>query len=115
MTETPSPLILLAAGQSSRMGQPKGLLPHGSGTWLETLLLACVGREVILVLGDHADAYFRRFPILREAFEGPRAFHGVSVRTVINRDPSRGPFSSLQLGLQAALHVPEIQGVFVLP
>lgn len=51
-----TPVILLAAGSSSRLGQPKQLLPWGEKTLIEHQLntLAETGEPVILVLGANA-------------------------------------------------------------
>ncbi|MCL4324494.1 MAG: nucleotidyltransferase family protein [Candidatus Thermoplasmatota archaeon] len=57
--------IVLAAGASSRMGSPKGLLPVGEKTLLETVLGALrklhVG-PIGVVLGAHTEAYLRAVP-----------------------------------------------------
>jgi molybdenum cofactor cytidylyltransferase len=50
--------ILLAAGESTRMGEPKPLLPHGESTFIDTILnnLAAVKCEpIISILGSAAD------------------------------------------------------------
>ncbi len=50
--------ILLAAGLSTRMGQPKQLLPFGKSTIVETVvdnMLEAKFREVIVVVGHCAD------------------------------------------------------------
>ena len=51
------PILLLAAGGSSRMGQPKQLLPWGEQTLIEHQIqtLLQTGKSVIVVLGAHAD------------------------------------------------------------
>ena len=51
------PVILLAAGSSSRMGQPKQLLPWVELTLIEhqVQILLTTGEPVIVVLGAHAD------------------------------------------------------------
>jgi len=59
------PILLLAAGSSSRMGQPKQLLPWGNqtliGHQIETLLQT--GESVIVVLGAYAD---RILPVIKK-------------------------------------------------
>jgi len=83
--------IVLAAGESRRMGQPKQLLPFGKHTILErvvdTLLTAGVG-EVVVVLGHLAD---RVRPVL-----GDRP-----VRAVVNTEYRQGMLSSVKCGVRA--------------
>jgi molybdenum cofactor cytidylyltransferase len=83
--------IVLAAGESRRMGQPKQLLPFGEHTILErvvdTLLTAGVG-EVIVVLGHLAD---RVRTVL-----GDRP-----VRAVVNEAYRQGMLSSVKCGVRA--------------
>ena len=83
--------IVLAAGESRRMGQPKQLLPFGKGTILErvvdTLLTAGVG-EVVVVLGHLAD------PV--RAVLGNRP-----VRAVVNPEYRQGMLSSVKCGVHA--------------
>ena len=83
--------VVLAAGESRRMGKPKQLLPFGDGTILErvvdTLLAAGVG-EVIVVLGHLAD----RIRLVL----GDRP-----VKIVINEDYREGMLSSVQCGVRA--------------
>jgi molybdenum cofactor cytidylyltransferase len=99
------PLILLAAGDSTRMGGPKGLLPFGNRTWIEEQLDAIRSAgvtRILLVLGRDSDAYFQKLHWLKGSPD---------IETLVNPDPDRGAFSSLQLALE------KIQGqpVFVLP
>lgn len=82
--------IILAAGESRRMGQPKMLLPWGSGTVIEhvvtTFLRAGVG-DVVVVTGAG-----------REQVQ--KAIDGYPVRTVYNKDYATGEMlSSLQCGI----------------
>ncbi|HXH11387.1 MAG TPA: nucleotidyltransferase family protein [Alphaproteobacteria bacterium] len=83
--------VVLAAGESRRMGTPKQLLPFGDRTILErvvdTLLAAGVG-EVIVVLGHLADR-------MREVL-GERP-----VQTVVNERYRDGMLSSIKTGVQA--------------
>jgi len=59
------PVILLAAGSSSRMGQPKQLLPWGEKTLIEHQIqtLLQTGEPVFVVLGAHTD---RIFPLIEK-------------------------------------------------
>jgi molybdenum cofactor cytidylyltransferase len=83
--------IVLAAGESRRMGQPKQLLPFGERTILErvvdTLLAAGVG-EVVVVLGHMAERV--------RAVLGDRP-----VRAVINESYRQGMLSSVKCGVGA--------------
>jgi molybdenum cofactor cytidylyltransferase len=83
--------IVLAAGESRRMGQPKQLLPFGERTILErvvdTLLTAGVG-EVVVVLGHLADRV--------RAVLGDRP-----VRAVVNASYRQGMLSSVKCGVRA--------------
>jgi len=81
--------IVLAAGQSSRMGTPKALLDFRGLTFLEVTLgaLAAAGvKETIVVLGHHANQ-------IRSSID-----LGV-VMVVANPHPEAGQLSSLQVGL----------------
>lgn len=94
--------IVLAAGESSRMGTDKARLRYKNSTFLETILntLAEAGIErVAVVLGHHAEQ-------IRQAMNLGAA------EVVINRDYRRGQTSSLQVGLKA-LSGPELQAVVV--
>ena len=83
--------VVLAAGESRRMGQPKQLLPFGERTILErvvdTLLTAGVGK-VIVVLGHLAERV--------RAVLGDRP-----VRAVINEAYRQGMLSSVKCGVRA--------------
>jgi molybdenum cofactor cytidylyltransferase len=83
--------IVLAAGESRRMGTPKQLLPFGERTILErvvdTLLTAGVG-QVIVVLGHLAD---RVRTVL-----GDRP-----VQAIVNGAYRQGMLSSVKCGVQA--------------
>lgn len=83
--------IVLAAGTSSRMGQPKALLDWGG----ETLIAYQVHQlreagvdEVIVVLGHHADDIHRRMK-------------GLPCRVMVNARYFAGRASSLRLGAKA--------------
>jgi molybdenum cofactor cytidylyltransferase len=93
--------VILAAGESSRMGRDKALLPwpplpQGQQFSKETFLSAAIGSLalstdfVVVVAGKN------------ESVVSPVIFsNGASI--VVNPDPSRGQFSSLQVGLQEVL------------
>ena len=84
--------IVLAGGDSSRMGSPKALLDLGGRTFLETILgrLAEAGiADRTVVLGKHAAQVTRQLDL-------------AGVRVVVNPDPARGQLSSLQEALRGA-------------
>ncbi len=94
--------VILAAGDSSRMGRDKALLPWpppaaGQATSQETFLSAAIrslarGTEFVVVVVGKNEAALA--PIIYA--------HGASL--VANPDPSRGQFSSLQVGLREVLN-----------
>ncbi len=81
--------ILLAAGESKRMGQPKQLLPFRGSTLLGQIvenLLQSQAAETIVVLGSQAEEIIRQ--IAREP-----------VRIVVNQEFEQGMSSSIKCGL----------------
>jgi molybdenum cofactor cytidylyltransferase len=81
--------IILAAGESRRMGFPKALLRYREENFLDTLigLFSPLCQPVIVVLGAHSDR-------IREHTLRPATF-------VFNADHQRGQTSSMQCGLRA--------------
>jgi molybdenum cofactor cytidylyltransferase len=81
--------IILAAGESRRMGFPKALLRYRDESFVDTLagLLAARCESVIVVLGAEAER-------IRASMNRPVTF-------AINPDYSRGMTTSLQCGLRA--------------
>jgi CTP:molybdopterin cytidylyltransferase MocA len=106
------PVIVLAGGRSSRMGEPKGLVAVRGRPWLEHQLerfAACGGERAIVVLGHGASAYLAALPWLAESFAG------LAIDIVMNDAPERGTFSSVQCGARAVLANGDAAGAFVLP
>ena len=90
--------VILAAGESSRMGRDKALLawppgPASRSTFLSATieLLQAPSDMVIVVAGKNADS-------LRPIVDAAAGY------LVANRHPERGQFSSLQVGLQEVLN-----------
>ena len=84
--------IILAAGESKRMGQPKMLLPWGEGTVLSHVITVFqkAGAEEILVVTGGA----------REQVEN--AISHLPIKTVYNKDFTNGEMlSSIQCGIRA--------------
>jgi CTP:molybdopterin cytidylyltransferase MocA len=95
--------LILAAGESSRMGSPKALLEFRSETFLDRLIrcFAAQCSRVIVVLGYAPE-------VIRAGVRSP----GNAV-FVLNPNYQRGQFSSMQCGLRA---VPaEAEGVIFTP
>jgi molybdenum cofactor cytidylyltransferase len=90
--------VILAAGESARMGTDKALLalPQTSNGKTETFLSAAINgftascSDVLVVAGKNAAAL-------------DSLVRASSARLLINPDPSRGQFSSLQVGLHEVL------------
>jgi molybdenum cofactor cytidylyltransferase len=82
--------IILAAGESRRMGRPKAFLPFRGGTFLS---------EIAETLGR------RCFPVVAVfGFDAERAMErarDLNIRAVENRDFKSGMLTSLQTGLRA--------------
>jgi len=93
--------VILAAGSSTRLGRDKALLPWppvAEGTpAVNTFLGATV--DLLQAYTDLVIVVAGR----NEAAVGPMAYaHGAFV--VVNRQPERGQFSSLQVGVQEVLN-----------
>ena len=83
--------ILLAAGLSTRMGEPKQLLPFGESTIVETVVDSMLGTkfdEVIVVVGHCASQ------IQKQLAERP-------IKIVFNPDYHEGMLTSAQAGIRA--------------
>ncbi|MHA1398879.1 MAG: nucleotidyltransferase family protein [Candidatus Heimdallarchaeaceae archaeon] len=99
------PVIVLAAGNSKRMGRPKGLLDfHGKPfiSYQIGKLIEIGFKDIIVVLGKDYKKYLEKVPELKR-------FH-----IVINPSPERGQFSSIQCGLETEIISTKL-GVYILP
>ena len=88
--------IILAAGESRRMGQPKQLLPFGDKTMLECVIDAFRTphvAEIIVVLGHQADEIAAKIGAPSGTLASPTI--------VRNKRYRQGMFTSVQAGLQA--------------
>ena len=85
--------VILAAGESSRMGRPKALLPWRRGTFLSGAIqvLNNFSDLVIVVAGSIA-------PEVRPIADANAGY------LICNPQPELGQFSSLRLGLQEVLN-----------
>jgi molybdenum cofactor cytidylyltransferase len=95
--------IILAAGDSRRMGHPKALLPIGNNTFLNHILeiLEEVGLpDPVIVLGRAAE-------LIRPTVQNR------AVEIKINPDPSRGQLSSIQIGISSL--EPDAQACMIWP
>ena len=88
--------IILAAGESSRMGRDKALLPLGRETFLEHLIDVLRGevRPLLVVLGHHAEEIERRLATFPD------------VQIVRNPNYKQGQLSSLQAALRILVNQP---------
>ncbi len=84
--------VILAAGESSRMGRDKALLPWRGGTFLSAAIRALQPvTELVIVVAGHNEAAIAPVIYANAAF------------MVVNPNPERGQFSSLRVGLQEVL------------
>ncbi len=99
--------VILAAGESTRMGTPKALLADADGRSFVARIAQTFGDagldQLVVVTGRHHDAIVHAL-----------AADGLSDRVscVRNPDPSRGQISSLWVGLDAVMR-PELDAVLM--
>jgi molybdenum cofactor cytidylyltransferase len=88
--------MILAAGESSRMGRDKALLDYRGSTFLNHLISLFLPRlsPVVVVLGHHAQA-------IREAIAAGLPTGSADLRVVVNDRYRLGMLSSLQAGIRA--------------
>jgi molybdenum cofactor cytidylyltransferase len=98
--------VILSAGESSRMGRPKALLPIDGVRFIEKIVAAlrstAVG-NIIVVLGHNAE-------------EMRQKIGDLPVTLLINRDYKRGQLSSLQVAIhhiQSASESNPVDGILV--
>ncbi|MBT4791957.1 MAG: NTP transferase domain-containing protein [Halobacteriovoraceae bacterium] len=118
MELTYTPVIILAAGKSSRMGQPKGLLKYHGQLWIEqqfNWIKANGFKRIILVLGYHNESFLQQIPWLNQSLNSWYIHENLEVKTLINKAPERGSFSSLQEAISPVLALNQSTGAFLLP
>jgi molybdenum cofactor cytidylyltransferase len=96
--------IILAAGESTRMGSPKALLKIGDKSFAQQIvdtLIASRVLDIVLVLGADAEAIQTQL----NWFEG---------KTVINEEWEKGQLSSVLMGLHV-VEQQDLHGVLVWP
>lgn len=100
----PVAAVVLAAGQGSRMGGGKLLLPLGDATVIErtvqSLLFASV-KDLVVVVGVYG-------------FAIERTLHKFPIRFAVNPDPSSDMAESIRCGLKV-LNPSEIEAFLILP
>jgi molybdenum cofactor cytidylyltransferase len=98
-------IIILAAGNSSRLGRPKQLLSYDGRTLLQHSLYTASGSDahpIIVVLGAHADQ------IINE-------IGSANAHVVVNTDWQHGMASSIALGLKTFIDInPSAEGVILM-
>jgi len=97
------PILLLAAGASTRMGQPKQLLPWGSQTLIEHQILTLLktGNPVNVVIGSNSDLIQ---PVIQKYL----------VNIFKNTDWESGMGSSISFGIRQIIQkFPNANGVLI--
>lgn len=97
------PIILLAAGSSSRMGKPKQLLPWGETTLIEYQVknILATGNPVNIILGNRAG---KIIPFIKE----------LPVKYTINEAWEKGMGTSIASGIEyVEQHHPDSDGVLI--
>lgn len=95
--------VILSAGESSRMGQPKALLPIGGQTFIEKIVGALreAGlQNILVILGHDAEAMRQKIAHL-------------PVTLLINPDYRKGQLSSLQVAIRHLLANDRCSGLLV--
>ena len=95
--------ILLAAGESSRMGQPKPLLPWGGLPLIQyqiASLSEASASPIVVVLGHNSEDI------------APYVENSPTLQTVINPDYAEGKTTSIRLGVSQVLD--DVDGILLL-
>ena len=95
--------VVLSAGESSRMGRPKALLPIDGQTFLERIVDALIHakvHKVIVILGHNADEMKQRVEHL-------------PIDILVNRDYGLGQLSSLQVAVRELEKTADCDGMLV--
>ena len=95
--------VILSAGESSRMGRPKALLPIDGQTFIEKIVGALKGAQignVIVILGHNAEEMRRRIEHLPVEF-------------LVNPDYKLGQLSSLQVAVRHLENTADCDGMLV--
>jgi len=98
-------IILLAAGQSARLGKPKQLLNYKGKTLLELSLQVAIETQlqpIVTVLGANAD-------LLKKSIDH------LNTKVVINQQWSEGMASSIRCGMEELVRInPTIAGIIIM-
>lgn len=95
--------VVLAAGESRRMGRPKALLPIEGETFIERIVGALRRTSadgVFVILGHNAG-------------DMRRSVEHLPVEILVNPDYQRGQLSSLQVAIRHLTRVPDCEGMLV--
>jgi molybdenum cofactor cytidylyltransferase len=95
--------VILSAGESSRMGRPKALLPIDGQTFVERIVGALKQTsvdKVIVILGYNAD-------------EMRRSIEHLPVEILVNPDYNLGQLSSLQVAVRHLETIADCDGMLV--
>jgi molybdenum cofactor cytidylyltransferase len=95
--------VVLSAGESSRMGRPKALLPIGDGSFLERIvksLLATKIEKIVVVLGHNAA-------------EIEKKIRHLPISILVNPDYAQGQLSSLIVALRALESEADVDGILL--
>lgn len=110
-------LIILAAGKSSRMGFPKGLLKFKDDYFLEAHLKSFAlagGKKAIIIFGSGYEQYQKGLSWMPSNPNDEIQFKNLDVNILINHKSHLGQFSSLLLGTRFFLNS-KYKGAFILP
>jgi CTP:molybdopterin cytidylyltransferase MocA len=107
--------VLLAGGKSERMGLAKGLLEYQNTYWiLEQLnrIATSTLTEIYIGLGFKYEEYLNKINWLKEAQSHFVIYKNLKIRVLINQNPERGSFSTLQTILRK---IPKNKSILINP